>query len=565
MPSSHMPDIQFTTYLRPHEVEAALKGFSEEYPHLCSLEPIGTSYEGRPIWCATLTNRATGPDTEKPAFWLDANIHATEVTGCMGALHLIQRVLTAYGADERITRLLDERALYVVPCLNPDGMEQALTSPLYVRSGTRRYPYTEEREGLYPEDIDGDGLILQMRVEDPDGGWKVSPRDPRLMRRREPDEYGGTYYRIFTEGRIRGYDGYTVKVAPPAQGLDFNRNFPMAWAPEGLQRGAGPFPLSEPETRAAVAFLAAHPNVHGAISYHTYSGAILRPYSDRPDEKMPIDDLWTYQEIGRRGEELTGYKHVSVFHGFRYHPREVMSGAFDDWVYDHLGVFGFTVELWDMIGAAGIKDRDFIEWFRDHPEEDDLKLLAWNDEHLGGKGFVNWRPFDHPELGRVEIGGWIERRTFGNPPEPFLLQTLEPNTEFVIAHALMGPRLELRQASAEPLGEGLFRVRAVAANSGYLPTYGSKRALEIKAVRPIEVRLELPPGAELLTGEALVEIGQLEGRANKRGIFGAGANPTDNLRKLEWTVRASEGGTLRIVASSQRAGTARATLQLTRE
>jgi murein tripeptide amidase MpaA len=155
-----MPTIEFNSYLRPHEVESVLKGFAEEYPQLCALTAIGTSHEGRPIWCMALTNKATGPDAEKPALWLDANIHATEVTGCMGALHVIQRVLTAFGTDERITTLLDTRALYVVPCLNPDGMEQALTSPVYVRSGTRRYPYEEEREGLYPEDIDGDGLIL---------------------------------------------------------------------------------------------------------------------------------------------------------------------------------------------------------------------------------------------------------------------------------------------------------------------------------------------------------------------------------------------------------------------
>lgn len=556
-----MPTIAFNQYLRPHEVEAALKAFAEEYPALTALSSIGSSHEGRPIWCLAITNRATGPDAEKPALWLDANIHATEVTGCMGALHLIQRLLTGYGSEERIAQLLDTRAVYVVPCMNPDGMEQALTSPVYVRSGTRRYPYEEDRDGLYPEDIDGDGLILQMRVPDPDGGWKISAKDPRLMRRRGPDEVGGSYYRIFSEGRIRNYDGYNVKIAPPAQGLDFNRNFPYSWAPEGQQRGAGPFPGSEPETRAAIEFLTGHLNVCGAISYHTFSGVILRPSSDKPDDKLPIDDLWTYKEIGQRGTELTGYPAVSIYHGFRYHPREVMNGAFDDWAYEALGIFAFTVELWDMVGEAGIKERDFIEWFRDHPEEDDLKLLRWNDEQIGGRGFVPWRPFEHPELGKVEIGGWIERRSFGNPPEELLLQTIAPNSEFAIAMALMLPRLELRQAHADALGDGLYRVRAVVANSGYLPTYGSRRAQEVKAVRPIEVGLQLPDGAELITGELSEEIGQLEGRANKRSIFGANA-PTDNLRKLEWTVRAPEGARLMITAVSQRAGTARAELQL---
>ncbi|MEF3273911.1 MAG: carboxypeptidase [Chloroflexus sp.] len=556
-----MPAIDFTRYYRPHEVEAALRGWVEEYPQLCALRSIGTSYEGRPIWLMTLTNQATGADDEKPAFWLDANIHATEVTGCMGALHVIQTVLEGYSRDPNITALLDERALYIVPCLNPDGMEQALTSPVYVRSGTRRYPFTDDRDGLYPADIDGDGLILQMRVVDPDGGWKVSERDPRLMRPRAPDERGGVYYRVYTEGYIRNYNGYEVKIAPPKQGLDFNRNFPYIWAPEGVQRGAGPYPTSEPEIRAAVEFLTSHLNVSSAISYHTYSGAILRPYSDKPDDQLPIDDLWTYKELGRRGEEITGYRHVSVYHGFRYHPREVMRGAFDDWAYEQLGIYAFTVELWDMIGEAGIKDRDFIEWFRDHPEEDDLKLLRWNDEQLDGAGFVNWRPFDHPQLGRVEIGGWIERRTFGNPPEKFLLRTLEPNTRFVLALAQTGPRLELRHVKVEPLGGDLYQLQAVVANSGYLPTYGSRKAQEVKAVQPIEVVVHLPDGGELVTGEQRQEIGQLEGRANKRALWG-GNFPTDNLRRLTWTVRVPTAGQITVVARSQRAGVARATVAI---
>jgi murein tripeptide amidase MpaA len=548
-----MPAIDFTRYYRYDELTDTLKRFAEEHPRLTTLASLGKSHEGRDIWCMTITNSATGPAEAKPATWLDGNIHATEVTGAMGALHVIQRLLACYGDDPAITRLLDTRAFYIAPRVNPDGAEQHLTTPLYVRSGTRPYPYADERDGLYPDDIDGDGKILQMRVADPDGAWKVSEKDPRLMRRREADEEGGTYYRLYTEGRIRNYDGYNIKIAPPRQGLDFNRSFPYLWAPEGEEHGAGPYPLSEPETRAIVHFIVEHPNISGAITYHTYSGVILRPFSDKPDDAMNIDDLRTYKEIGQRGAALTGYPHASVYHGFRYDPRSVMHGAFDDWAYDTLGIFAFTVELWDMIGAAGIKERDFIEWFRDHPEEDDLKLLIWNDQHLDGKGFVNWRPFEHPELGPIEIGGWDERSTFGNPPPQFLLETLAPNTEFVLALARMGPQLELRELTATPLASDTYRIRAVLVNSGYLATYGSKRAQERKMIQPIEVRLTLPEGAELITGELQQEIGHLEGRSGKRALWGDDF-PTDNLRKLEWVVRAPHGGSVALTVAAQRGG-----------
>jgi murein tripeptide amidase MpaA len=556
-----MPSIDFTRYYRYDELTAALKAFAAEYPQLAALSAIGQSYAERDIWCLAITNSATGPADEKPAFWLDGNLHATEVTGTMGALHVIQRLLTGYGTEPGITQLLDQRTFYIVPRINPDGAEQFLTTPHYLRSGVRPYPFTDERDGLYPDDIDGDGLILQMRLVDPDGTWKISGKDPRLMRRRDPDEDGGTYYRLYTEGRIRNYDGYTIKLAPPRQGLDFNRSFPYIWAPDSEEPGAGPYPLSEAETRAVAHFITSHPNISCAITYHTFAGAILRPFSDKPDDQMNIDDLRTYKEIGQRGTQITGYPNVSVYHGFRYNPRGTMHGAFDDWAYDTLGIFAFTVELWDMIGAAGIKDRDFIEWFRDHPEEDDLKLLAWNDQQLGGKGFIDWRPFEHPELGPVEIGGWNERTTFGNPPPQFLLETLVPNTEFVLACGRMGPRLELREFSAAPLGDTSHRIRALLVNSGYLPTYGSKRAHERQATQPIAARLQLPAGAELLTGEGWQELGQLEGRSSKRALWGDDF-PTDNMQKIEWVVRAPQGGRLSLVVTSPRGGTVRGEVQL---
>ena len=114
-----------------------------------------------------------------------------------------------------------------------------------VRSSTRPYPYDEERiEGLLAEDIDGDGRILSMRIVDPNGTWKPHPDEPRLLIRRDPVESGGMYYRVLPEGLVKNYDGAMLKVAKPKEGLDLNRNFPVAWRTEGEQPGAGPYPVS---------------------------------------------------------------------------------------------------------------------------------------------------------------------------------------------------------------------------------------------------------------------------------------------------------------------------------
>ena len=52
--------------------------------------------------------------------------------------------------------------------------------------------------------------------------------------------------------------------------------------------------------------------------------------------------------------------------------------------------------------ARALKSKFRYDWLREHDIADDLKLMKWNDEVLGGKGFVNWYEFDHPQLGKVE-------------------------------------------------------------------------------------------------------------------------------------------------------------------
>ncbi len=554
----------FDAYLRYEELARTLRELAEEYPGFCKLLSIGKSYEGREIWLAELTNQETGQASTKPAFWVDGNTHAGEVTGSMAALYLIEYLLENHGKDDLATRLLDEQAFYVLPRLSPDGAERYLSTPHTLRATPRPWPEPEEEPGLHPEDVDGDGNILQMRVEDESGEWLVSRKDARLMVPRAPDEADPktTYYRLYREGAFKDYDGFERKIAPPLYGLDMNRQYPYQWRAEDEQTGAGPYPLSEPESRAQVDFLLDHTNVFGAHTYHTFCGAILRPYSDRPDAEMPEHDLAVFKALGERGTEITGYPNISVFHDFRYDPKKSITGAFDDWAYDSYGVFAFTIEFWSMARAAGVEVEDFIEFFRDPPEEASLKLLAWNDAELGGEGFVPWRPFDHPQLGRVEIGGWKTKFTAQNPPPKFLRAECEKLTRFALAHASTAPRLRT-SLETEELSPGLRRIGLIVENAGYLPTNVSRVATDKKLAKPVEATIGLPPGASLVSGEREVELGHLAGRSALTGnkwkspSFFQGL-PSDYARRTVWIVRGE--GPIEIEVRGGRAGTTRRTL-----
>ena len=570
-----MPDdIRFDTYYPYAELTERLERLAAAYPRLLRIESIGKSYEGREVWCVTATNQATGPDTEKPAFWCDGNIHATEVSASSACLYLLHKLATQYGTNPEVTRALDTRVFYVVPRVNPDGAELYFAEkPKYIRSSTRPYPYDEEPlEGLKPQDVDGDGRMLQMRVPDPNGPWKIHPEHPRLMARRDPAEAGGTYYRLLPEGLLENYDGLTLLVQPNKEGLDLNRNFPAHWRPQGEQVGAGPFPGSEPEVYNLVKFISAHPNITGAMTFHTYSGVLLRPFGTQADDALPAEDLWTFQAIGKKGTELSGYPNISVYHDFRYHPKEVITGVFDDWLYDHFGLYAWTVEIWCPQRQAGIAcfgtekpegGYRFIDWSRDHPFEDDLKMLAWSDTALAGKGYIDWYPFEHPQLGTVELGGWNGVYAFRNPPPQYLEKEIAPLAEWALWHALISPRLELHSATAQPLGDGAYLVRLVVDNTGWLPTYISKRAMERKAARALVAEIELPEGATLETGKKRAEIGQLEGRAYKPSVPSMYASdPTTDRAKIEWVVRARPGDVVRLLARHERAGTVRAEVTL---
>lgn len=562
-----MVDVRFDRYYRYDDLTRILHEFAAEFPDLVRVESIGKSYEGRDVWLATVTNIATGADGEKPAFWVDGNIHATEVSPTSACLYLLKRLTHDYGSDAEVTRAVDTRAFYICPRVNPDGAEWALADkPKIIRSSTRPYPYDEDPyEGLKREDVDGDGRMLMMRIPDPNGPWKAHPEESRLMVRRDPTEMDGQYYRLLPEGIIENYDGSTITPQPIKEGLDLNRNFPAdGWRQEYQQRGAGPYPTSEPEVRNIVDFIAKHSNITGGIAFHTWSGVFLRAYGTKPDDEMPVEDLWTYKTLGDKATEITGYPSLSTYHDFRYHPKETITGVFDDWGYDMMGWFSWVCEIWSPQRQAGITDYKFIDWYREHPLEDDLKMLAWSDSALEGKGYVDWYSFEHPQLGAVELGGWDMMYAWRNPPPAFLEAEIAPLADFAIWQCLIAPQLALHESRLTPLGGDNYHLQVTVCNTGWLPSYVTKKALEKKLLRGVIAEITLPQGASLKSGKPREELSQLEGRAYTSsaatpwGLMGA----TPDRAKVEWVVNAPQGGTVQITARHDRAGVVRTTFTL---
>jgi hypothetical protein len=279
-----------------------------------------------------------------------------------------------------------------------------------------------------------------------------------------------------------------------------------------------------------------------------------------PDDDLPKFDVATYKAIGKMGEEETGYPCISIFHDFAYDKKKPTYGTVLDWVYEQLGAYPFATELWSLPKHAGVEVKEFIEFFRDRPEDVDLAMLKVLDEQLDGYGFKEWTPFDHPQLGAVEIGGWDYQFAWQNPPGTLLEQVTSTNARFVLRAMQTAPRIVVSSPEVERLSDGLYRIAVIVQNTGFLPTWISEAARKTGVAKPVKVTLEA--AGELVTGKAEVELGHLDGRANQyESPSFYGAYPIQSRAKAEWVVR-QDGGTVSVTAASNKAGSVSLTIDL---
>ncbi len=557
--------LPFDHILRYAELTDLLRAWAAARPDLVELESLGKTPEGRELWFLTLTARATGPASAKPAIAVDGNEHATEWGGGVAALHFVHHLLERFGSDERVTNLLESRAVYVLPRLTPDGVEATLVQGRFIRSVARPYPFAEPEPGIHARDLDGDGRAVFMRFRDLNGPWKEYPGDRRLMVPRSPDETSGEFWRVLPEGRIEGYDGATIADPPAFEPIDLGANFPGDLRENARGRTAGAYPLSEPEIAAYVAALAARPNIVAHVTCHTFGGLVLTPPVNLA-ERLPGADRKAYETLAGRAAELTGYRAMSYL-DLRAEDRESFIPSAFGWLYDQRGILSFITEFWDPFRAAGISlaGTTASAWLWGyHPVEDEVALLRWSDRELGGDGFVPWRRFEHPQLGAVEIGGFDLVRYWYNIPFDRLEREVAPHSDWLVYLGLTTPRLAIRSFSAEPLGPDLWRLRLVVENQGFLPTNGAQKALDQQVSRGVFAELALPPGARLVEGDLRRAAGELQGRITQRSTATWwGYSPgTPDRAVVDWIVASPAHARISVEAFHDRAGRQRGELVL---
>lgn len=549
-------------YLDYAALTAQLEAWAASFPSFVRLRSIGKSPEGRHVWMLVI---GAEPERVRPAVWIDANMHAGEFAGSSVALaiaeaaiglHTKERSDASSGLPPHLERIAREALFYVVPRISPDGTEAVLRTGRYVRSVPRDERTERGAPRWIAEDLDGDGLALLMRKEDPTGDFVEHPEAPGVMVPRTLED-SGPFYKLWPEGRIEPFDGDFI---PSPHFLsdnypDLNRNFPFRWTSEPDQLGAGPFPGSEPEARAVIEAASRLPNIYAWLNLHTFGGCFIRPPGDVPDTKMDPFDLAVYRQVGEWAEAMTGYPMVSGFEEFLYEPDKPLYGALSEWAYEHRAALAFVCELWDLFARLGVRrPKRFVDFYTSLTRDDLARLARWDTEHNAGRIFVPWRRVTHPQIGEVDVGGLDRRIGLFNPPPALLSSICDAQSRFMLRVAALLPRLVISRVEVTPIRENVTRVSVTVENHGYLPTYGMRAGRS----RPFNEGIYADVSCE---GCSLEEprrtrqwIGHLEGwgkgaRATSHAIFYPTSSGSDASHTFRITVLGRGWASVRVGSS----------------
>ncbi len=463
-----------------------LKKIAKAYPNLARLESIGKSYEGRDLWCIAISDYSKGDATKKPAMYIDGNIHSNETQGSEFALYTAWYLTESFNDNNFVKELLADKIFYIVPTINPDARDNFFkkpNNPNSPRSGT--VPVDNDMDGLVDEDgfddLDGDGNIVQMRRKNVNGRFKIDPSNKNRMIAAGPEE-AGDYELLGLEGTDNDGDG-AVNEDGAQYEYDPNRDWGWNWQPNNIQNGAYKYPFSLPENRAVMEFVMKHPNIAAGQSFHNAGGMILRgPGAAEDVNTYNAADVQVYDVLGKKGEEIIpGYKYLVVYKDLY----SVFGGELD-WFYGGRGIYTFSNELWT---PYQMYNTDATRSFDDETTYKFDRYLLFKD------AFVEWHPYNHPQFGKIEIGGFKKNFTRMHPG--FLLESdAHRNMAFSVYHAYHTPKLEIDTIMEKDLGNGLKEVTAVISNKRLMPTHSSQD-LKYKIERPDYITIT---GAKVIAG-----------------------------------------------------------------
>ncbi len=465
------------------------------------LSVLGRTRENREVYLLTI---GRGRVDDRPAILVIGGLDATQLYGSELAVRVARQLVQQAAEDSKVADLLERVTFYIIPRASPDACEFFFIRPHEQRTTNTR-PTDDDHDGRFdedpPNDLDGDGWITAMRVEEPGGRYIPHPDDPRVMIVADPAKGERGRWTLYEEGSDLDGDGRINE--DPVGGVAFDRNWTFNYP--YFETGAGPYQVSEPETQAVADFAFGRRNIAVVFTFTTQDNLFHLPKSEASGRQGRIKtqlleaDSGPLDRIGELYRELHGGTDSPT-------PPEG-KGSVSDWAYFHYGRWSLASRAWWIPKSV---PEDAGASSSDSRGRDDLRALAWFASQ-GIDGFVPWRSIEHPDFPgrRVQIGGFKPYlRT--NPPLSELDGLDGKHVDFFRQLTDKFPRLRIPDIRTESLGGGIWRVKATVVNEGTLPTFPQMGEIS-RQTQPVQIAIELPDGAALLTGYARRQLPRLAG------------------------------------------------------
>jgi len=548
-----LPPARGAEYYDNKSLGRRLSSLAEGNSSLVRVDSIAQSIGKRKVWLIEL-GKGTKQDRQmRPAMLVVSGIEGNDLIGCTAAVTWVEHLIEQYQDDAEIAKLLQTTTIYIVPRLNPDAAEHYFAR-LKLETSSNHKPVDDDHDGLLdedgPEDLNDDGLITWMRIEDPEGEYILDPKDDRLLLKADHLKSEVGAWRYLREGVDNDHDERWNEDGPG--GVNFNRNFPYGY--KFFAEDAGVHQVSEAETRALADFVIEHPNIGIVVTYGSADNLSKAPKGSEPAGRqepslssLPHDIIWRSDPMKEINQDDAGYYRVM---GELY--REALGlekelegasvpGAFSDWMYYHRGRLSLAAKAWspavavELSKAAGKENKDPNEQAEDQEQQDsesesekskkssdkdakkdedkrnqqEREELKWFDEH-SPEAFVEWQPIEHPDFPgrRAEVGGY---RPFvlTNPPSELVGEIAAKQADFLTKAAQRLPRIGVRKIECRHLGRSVYEVKIQVENTGFLPTV-LEHGRTTREVNPTRLVMELDDES-FLSGSRITNLPAIRG------------------------------------------------------
>lgn len=514
-----------TDYSNYSKFSQRLKTLQSQNASNSKLETLTTTVGGDKIWTLTLSK---GDAKNKPAIAIVSGVDGMHILGPEMALQIAENILKNH-AD-----VLEKTTFYIFPNMSPNATENYFSALKHGNNGNAKST-DDDRDGEFNEDpfddLNKDGIITFIRIEDPTGNYILHKDDNRILVKANKNKGEVGKYKFLTEGIDNDKDGNFNEDGKG--GIVFNKNFSYKYP--YFKPGAGEHPVSEKENRALLDYLYEQWNIFTIVTLgpennlstplkYNAAGAKKRVVSSILKEDAALNKF-----ISDKYNKITGTKDAPVSTG--------KGGDFFQWSYFHFGKLALATPGW---WVPKVKDAD-----KKSAKNSSINYLNWAKQENINNAFVDWKPINHPNFPnqKVEVGG-IPPYKMINPPYNMVADISKKHTDFILELAKIQPSIVLQNLTSEAVGNDITRISVDVHNQGLLPTH-TEMGKKSRWLRKIKVALKLTKNQQIISGREITLVDSIDG---------------DTSQKFSWLIKGK--GNITIEAGTSHTGIDTATVKL---